>query len=91
MALSKIQELAKQVRATRDNFDSQAEELAKEHEELRQAGEQQFARYRDHHKSVREDLDALKEMLADAPGSNSKNEEGSSDLSGDFQGKSDVG
>lgn len=91
VALNKIQELARQVRATRANFDEQATELATEHEELRRAGEEQFARYREHHKQVREDLDALREMLSDETGSNSKNAEGSGDSSETFQGKTDGG
>lgn len=90
MALSKMQELAQRARATRENFDKQAEELLAEHDDLRRAGEESFAKLREHHKAAQSDIDAIREMLSDAPGSNSKNEEGSSDLAGDFQGKSDV-
>lgn len=97
MSLSKFKELAQAVRDTRRNFDEQADELLTEHEELRRAGEQEFARYREHHAEVRENLQVMREMLSDLQGANNPpgekkplpKQEGSGDSSENFQGNID--
>jgi hypothetical protein len=97
MALSKFQELAKTVRDTRKNFDEQADELLAEHDDLRREGEMEFARYRDHHKQVRTDIQAMRDMLSDMQGGNNPppekplapKEEGSGNSSENFQSKPD--
>jgi hypothetical protein len=97
MANSKFRELAQTVRETRKNFDEQAEELLTEHNDLRREGEEQFALYREHHKEVRENIQAMREMMRDLDGGNNPppekppapKEEGSGDSSENFQSKLD--
>lgn len=83
---SKFRELADGIKQDRQNFDDQATELLKKREELRLRGEKVFAKHREHHSEVESGLKALEEVVNDLEGSNSKNGEGSGDMSESFQG-----
>lgn len=84
---SKFHELAKAIKGDLQNFDQQADELLARRENIRRRGEATFAKHRERLDGVEAGLSALDEAVADLEGSNSKNGEGSDDMSGSsFQG-----
>ena len=70
--MSIFKELAAGVRGDIENFKDQARELMQEREDLRRLGEQQFARYREHHKDVKAGLQEMSDALRELEGGNSK-------------------
>lgn len=81
---SKFTELAKSIAGTVQNFDQQADELARKHEDLRRRGERVFARHRESLAAQETGIAALEQVVNDLEGSNSG--EGSGDSSEQSKG-----
>lgn len=75
IAMSKFKELASAIKGDMANFDKQADELFAEREEIRRLGEETFTRYREHHASVRDGINTMRQAVTDLSGSNSKNDD----------------
>lgn len=78
---SKFKQLAADIAGDLQNFNNQADELAAKREDLRVRGEKVFAKHREHQTDLAEGIAAMEQAVADLEGSNSKNGEGSDDMS----------